>query len=682
MAVVLHGGRVSVIIPCYNEAQSLREVLRRVEEVQLPVGKEVIVVDDGSTDGSPEVAQEFPFVKLLRHKKNLGKGAALKTGLKHASGDWIVIQDADLEYDPLVIPALIEPLMKGEADVVLGSRFKRQPSGMALTHRFANKMLSSAGSTLLGLRVTDIMTGHKAFTREAYRKVTLTSREFEVEAELVCKFASAGLRILEVPIPYRRRPFGTAKINWRHGFRSLYVLVKHAPRENLYAILLFASTFLYYMAFNLHNNLVGFKGRRGLNLLNGDEPHYLIVAESVIQDHDFKLDNNYASNPWGLQASHVVAGGDGLYSAHGIGLPLLIAPFYHVGGLLLTQAFLSLLSALLVTYVYKSCLRMVTNREASFLAAAILGFASLLVPYSNQIFPEIPMALILVLSLYYLCVKPLNSLKGRYILLLGALMGYSPLLKTPYIAFAIPFTAYIAFTSRENRLQRLTLYLTPIVVLGLVLAAYQQAAFGNPLKTPQTFQAGNVVDGLLGLMLDRNYGLFTYSPVLALSIAGLPRFYHASRRVFAVASTLFLTLYLTSSAWVSWHGGWSYPARLIIPVVPLAALPLAYSIAQHRRRAWFKLLLYSFTVLSLAVNFAITWIRGLGLGDGPSKRKILQQLFAWFQRGIHMDLNPILVDFTQPKETLNWLVVFLILTALLALFLISLKDARRRLEDG
>jgi len=219
--------KVSIIVPCYNEEGSIGEVLRRVEALDLPLEREVIVVDDGSTDTSAEIVRTFTPARLVSHPVNEGKGGAIKTGVENASGDLIVIQDADLEYDPSDIPSLVRPLLEGQADVVLGARFKGRARGMSLSHYLANKALSSVASLLVGTRITDLMTGYKAFTKEAWTGVTLASRGFEAEAELVTKFARVGLRIVEVPISYTRRPFGHAKITWKHGFTSLPTILRY-----------------------------------------------------------------------------------------------------------------------------------------------------------------------------------------------------------------------------------------------------------------------------------------------------------------------------------------------------------------------------------------------------------------------------------------------------------------------
>jgi len=232
---------------------------------------------------------------------------------------------------------------------------------------------------------------------------------------------------------------------------------------------------------------------------------------------------------WSGLDRHTVRGVNGYYSAHGIGLPMMLAPFYYFGGVFLSQVFLSFLSALLVMYIYKTCLKAVSNMRASLAVSLILGFASLIVPYSNQIFPEIPMALILITSIYYICLKQVKS--SRALFILGTLMGYSLFLKTAYAVFIIPFTIYIVGLHRSNRVKQSAAYLIPVTVLGLALMAYQETAFGNPLRTPQTFQAGNPFNGLFGLIFDRYFGLFTYSPALAISVFGISHFYRSSKSV-------------------------------------------------------------------------------------------------------------------------------------------------------
>jgi len=217
--------RVSIVIPCYNEEETIGDVIEKTQNLETPYEKEIIVVDDGSTDRSCMVVKRYREVRLVRHSSNRGKGETVRTGFKYATGEIVAIQDADMEYMPEDLPRLAKPIIAGRADVVLGSRFLGRAEGMSLSHRLANKFLSSIAGLLYHLKISDVMTGHKAFRTEAIHALDLRSSEFEIEAEIVAKAIAKGYRVSEVPINYRCREKGIAKINWRHGFRSVYVLL-------------------------------------------------------------------------------------------------------------------------------------------------------------------------------------------------------------------------------------------------------------------------------------------------------------------------------------------------------------------------------------------------------------------------------------------------------------------------
>ncbi len=224
--------KVSIIIPCFNEEETISEVIKRVKSVELGVEKEIVVVDDGSTDSSFERANKHNGVVVLRHERNMGKGVAVKTGIVHSTGDIIVIQDADLEYFPEDIPRIIEPLLRGEVDAVFGSRFMGSMEGMSLSHRIGNKVLSWATRALFGAKITDMMTGYKAFKRELVSEVELKSRRFEFEPEITAKLLKKGARVVEVPIKYSVRKFGEAKIRWKDGLICLWWLLKEKFRRS------------------------------------------------------------------------------------------------------------------------------------------------------------------------------------------------------------------------------------------------------------------------------------------------------------------------------------------------------------------------------------------------------------------------------------------------------------------
>lgn len=208
--------RLSIIIPAYNEARTLRSVIERVLAC-VPDVFEIIVVDDGSQDGTAEIARqasaEHPQVKLAPHPRNLGKTAALRTGFAASRGDVVLVQDADLEYDPADIPALIEPILSGQADVVYGSRFlvRRAARVLYYRHYLANKFLTFLSNLLTDINFTDVETGYKAFRGDIIRNMVITSSGFGFEIEVTAKIAKLKCRVYEVPISYHGRTYEEGK---------------------------------------------------------------------------------------------------------------------------------------------------------------------------------------------------------------------------------------------------------------------------------------------------------------------------------------------------------------------------------------------------------------------------------------------------------------------------------------
>ena len=214
---------LSVIVPVYNECASVEAALRRVAAV--PIEKEIIVVDDGSTDGCREIldrlASELP-IQVHGHPKNLGKGAAVQTGLRAAGGAIVLIQDADLEYDPDDYPALLRPIQTGRADVVYGSRFLGPHRASYFWHRLGNWIVTTFVNVLFNSSLTDVETGYKVFRREVIQGIRLRSKGFEFEIEITCKLLRGGRTIFEVPISYYGRTYAEGKkITWRDGLVAL-----------------------------------------------------------------------------------------------------------------------------------------------------------------------------------------------------------------------------------------------------------------------------------------------------------------------------------------------------------------------------------------------------------------------------------------------------------------------------
>lgn len=219
--------KVSVVVPVYNEVHTIRALLARIQAV--PLEKETIIVDDGSTDGTRLQLQELSGekdVRVLYHERNQGKGAALRTGFGATTGDVVLIQDADLEYNPLDYPRLLAPIFEGNADVVYGSRFLSGPHRVLFFwHYVGNKLLTLLSNALSNLNLSDMETGYKAFRREILNDITLKSNRFGFEPEFTMKVAKKGVRIYEVPISYHGRTYAEGKkIDWRDGVKAIFAL--------------------------------------------------------------------------------------------------------------------------------------------------------------------------------------------------------------------------------------------------------------------------------------------------------------------------------------------------------------------------------------------------------------------------------------------------------------------------
>ena len=222
--------KLSVIVPVYDERNTVVEIVRRMRAVDIPLEREFVLVDDGSTDGTREVLRQLTdsTVRVVYHEKNQGKGAAIRSGLEQVTGDLVLVQDADLEYDPEDWPKLLAPVLRGKAQVVYGSRFTGERRNMLFLHWIGNRFLSLVTNVLYNTTLSDMETCYKLFDRRVLAGITLRSSRFDFEPEVTAKVLRRGIRIYEVPISYAGREFHEGKkITWRDGVVALWTLVKY-----------------------------------------------------------------------------------------------------------------------------------------------------------------------------------------------------------------------------------------------------------------------------------------------------------------------------------------------------------------------------------------------------------------------------------------------------------------------
>ncbi len=248
--------KLSILIPCYNEEKTLKPLLKTIFNIIFPIEYEIIIIDDGSDINHRALIEEeikAKKVKFIRLHQNQGKGVAIRVGLKYATGDIFVIQDADLEYFPLDLINLITPILKGKTDVVYGTRFAEKPKEMAKAHYIANRFLTKATNFLYHVNLSDIETGYKLFTRKILEKIELNAREFEFEPEITAKIILNGYLIKELPIIYHTRRKGSAKINIFDGIESLLILfkIRYFNKSKIFNI--------FYRIFKFHFKKIGFK---------------------------------------------------------------------------------------------------------------------------------------------------------------------------------------------------------------------------------------------------------------------------------------------------------------------------------------------------------------------------------------------------------------------------------------
>ena len=224
--------KLSIIMPVYNEEKTIKEVINKVKSAKVGnISKEIVVVDDFSKDNTRNILKNIKGIRILCHNKNMGKGAAIRTGLKNSVGDIILVQDADLEYNPNEYNKLLKPIVEGKAKVVYGSRLnaiRKDLKNMYKLHYFGNLFLTLATNVLYGVKITDMETGYKVFRRDVIKNMNLRADRFDFEPEITAKIIKRGYKIHEVPISFAGRKFEEGKkITWIDGIKAVYYLIKY-----------------------------------------------------------------------------------------------------------------------------------------------------------------------------------------------------------------------------------------------------------------------------------------------------------------------------------------------------------------------------------------------------------------------------------------------------------------------
>ena len=406
-------------------------------------------------------------------------------------------------------------------------------------------------------------------------------------------------------------------------------------RRNQYPLVLLLVSLCVYGFFSLHN------GTSFSSYYTGDEPHYVVIVKSLAEGHLYVEDVYRDPRPeWATwpYSWHAVQGPDGhFYSTHDIGFPLLVVPFYIIGGALGVVLFIPLVTSLVNLSQYFACRRITGDDHISFTTTLVMGFATLICPYSNQLYPELLMALLLLVSINLVLKYGLtNSVQ----LTMGLLVGYGFLLKAAYSAIIVGLALVLFIISIRTRRPNFLLFIAGATVWLAIFCYYNTIAFGNAFAVPLAsgesaypqILANNAIFAATGLIFDRYRGLLPYSPVLLLSVLGLRPLLKERSDVFTLATDAVLAEYVGACLFTHWWAGWSLPARYLVSVLPLFSLPLSLALKNHLHKLWFKAGVYCTVCLGLCLNFTLSWFRAIGLNVNNAKSELISTAYLGLAR--------------------------------------------------
>jgi len=441
-------------------------------------------------------------------------------------------------------------------------------------------------------------------------------------------------------------------------------------RRNRYPLILLLVSLCTYGFFSLHN------GTSFSLYYTGDEPHYVVIVKSLVEGHLYVEDVYRDPRPeWTTwpYSWHAVKGPDShFYSTHGLGLPLLVALFYIIGGSLGVILFIPSITTLVNLFQYFACRRITGNDRVSFITTLVMGFATLIFAYSNQLYPELVMSLLLLASLNLVLKYGLtNSVQ----LAVGLLIGYGFLLKAAYAAIIVGLGLALSLVCITKRRPNFILFFAGAAVWLAAFCFYNTIAFGSAFAVPLAsgesaypqILANNATFAATGLIFDRYRGLLLYSPILLMSVLGMRPLFKERPDVFALATSAVLVEYVGTSLFTHWWAGFSLPARYLVSILPLFSLPLSLALRNDFRKQWFKAGMYCTIYLGLYLNLTMSWSRAVGLNVNTAKSEMLSTAYLGLDRVFPVILNSqdlVSISFTQLLLWLSGLSVIVLLTIL------------------